>query len=167
MSMSFPSDYKRVSPNRRNSSDDVWKVLVISLIVVASISVIALAGWGISVAVKTYSYTTVELGREAPFDRQYHIEREYRAAYTEVYYTTDSEGKRHRRTRHHDAEYYFRYDGYRHHVRKSVYDSPVTTAVITYQTVTYKRVPNYPDYPNKVDENPYKRTIAISDVAYR
>ena len=127
------------------------------------------AGKGIKHLWKTYSYTTIEIveQRSNTYTKKWNIVRAYKPAWTEYYYITDSDGTRHRRTRHHSAEYYFEYDGWRHSVSKSTYDMSYTIALQDFQKRTYKREPKYPDYPNKVDTIPYVSEVSVSSVYYK
>jgi len=149
--------------------EKVGQVVFILFAILLGCVILYYSGKGIVHLVKTYSYTTEELVSERgePYEVSFVIQREYKPAWTEYYYITDSDGTRHRRTRHHSAEYRFRYDGYSRNVGKSVYDMPYTKAVRTLQKRTYVRHPNYPDYPNKVDTEPYVSLYQIGSDIYR
>lgn len=155
-----PEELKYKSKGKKN-------IFVITSIVVFTLVAMFFAIWGISIAVKTYSYAIVEVDRDAPYSIAYPVERDYRAAYTEYYYVTDSKGQLKRKSRYHSAQYYFKYNGHKYSVAKSTYDGPTKEAIVTYQVITYRREPNYPGYPNKVDTTPYRETHTVGSVIYR
>ena len=151
------------------SWEKVVQVVFILFAILLGCVILYYSGKGIVHLVKTYSYNTEEIlsERSDTYSKVWPIYREYKPAWTEYYYYTDSDGTRHRRTRRHSAEYYFTYDGGRHNVSKSVYDMPYNIAIMDYQKRTYIKVPCYPDYPNKVDTNPYVKEVQIGDVKYQ
>jgi hypothetical protein len=149
--------------------DSVGKTFMILVGIVLACVLIFYAGKGIVHLHKTYSYTTSEIESERGpvYTESWNIMREYKPAWTEYYYVSDSEGHRTRKSRHHSAEYYFVYNGRRHSVSHSTYNMSYTTAYQDFQKRVYVRTPNYPDYPNKVDTNPYTSIVSVSSVCYK
>lgn len=140
-------------------------IILIGCIVFVSIAVIVgIVSLTIHL-VHSYSYSTQEISRSEPYQKEYLIRREYQPAYTEIrtYYHTDSDGRRSKRTKriYHDDKYYF-VDKYRHEVSYRMFNSDVDVRVYTYVKIEYQKIPSYPD-KYKGDLNNFFREKEIGD----